>query len=643
MLGMAIIGTLVATGLAVSADQRVGEASTVVEFGHVGPVDVAAWGQEVLSPTTMVSLSNELPMTFGFRADRHALEEHAIAVSDPTSPEYGNYETVARNGALYNGSDAELVVFSDWMTAHNVSFHIDPTRTYATAMVPISVLQLMMGATYGAYSMASAPPNYVVLTPTTAITTLLSPLDGVIDRVAGATVIWDTSSNSLLPLSTPPEPAIAYAPMTAPLVQPAFGGTPSRTGTPTDACAAADAVAPFGFPMGLSPAQVRAAYGVDHLWDEGFRGKGARIAVVDFATYLESDITEWRNCFGLAGTPVTNHLIGNPVFDPGSSDETTLDIQTVISLAPEADRIDWFGVEPTAGTVMGQYLQMFNAPLDAALTGGVAPDVITASFGNCEVNLDENDPAFAVELSLFDQMMATATASGIGAFVSTGDTGSTGCFPNGPGTPDDTISANFPSVSRWVTAVGGTSLTLSQDNHIVTSGVWNDRYFHVNPLPQDAIIGSGGGGLSTFELRQQWQPRIGSGTYRPVPDISAFADEFPGYFLYYQGVWLPVGGTSASAPLTAAAFALQSSARAAHGKPRLGLVTPLLYELAANGGADAQKVILDITLGNNDAHMVGVYPATDGYDLASGLGSVRHDELFDLLNPKDPLTPKFTG
>ncbi|CAB4617512.1 MAG: hypothetical protein F2597_02390 [Actinobacteria bacterium] len=120
----------------------------------------------------------------------------------------------------------------------------------------------------------------------------------------------------------------------------------------------------------------------------------------------------------------------------------------------------------------------------------------------------------------------------------------------------------------------------------------------------------------------------------------------PGYFLFYQGAWGAVGGTSASAPFTATAFALQSTARVAHGGSRLGFVAPLLYQIAENGGADAERAILDITLGNNDAHEVGVYRATVGYDMASGLGTVRHDGLYDILNPirpEEPVEPKFTG
>ena len=79
---------------------------------------------------------------------------------------------------------------------------------------------------------------------------------------------------------------------------------------------------------------------------------------------------------------------------------------------------------------------------------------------------------------------------------------------------------------------------------------------------------------------------------------------------------------------------------------RLGFVAPLLYQIAEKGGADAERAILDITLGNNDAGGAGVYPATVGFDMASGLGTVKHDGLYDILNPirpDEPLEPKFTG
>jgi hypothetical protein len=97
--------------------------------------------------------------------------------------------------------------------------------------------------------------------------------------------------------------------------------------------------------------------------------------------------------------------------------------------------------------------------------------------------------------------------------------------------------------------------------------------------------------------------------------------------------------------LLATSFALQSSALAARGEPRLGFVAPLLYAMASNSDPATSGIIVDVVLGDNDPHGAGVYQATPGYDLASGLGWVRQDALYDYLGRRDgdPVPPAFTG
>jgi tripeptidyl-peptidase-1 len=123
--------------------------------------------------------------------------------------------------------------------------------------------------------------------------------------------------------------------------------------------------------------------------------------------------------------------------------------------------------------------------------------------------------------------------------------------------------------------------------------------------------------------------------------------------VFFNGGWMPVGGTSAASPALAAITALQSSALAAVGRPRLGFVAPLLHSLARDTNETTEGIVVDVTLGSNDVHGVGVYPATPGYDLATGIGWVRQDELFDYLqrveptppapSPEDRVIPAFTG
>jgi pseudomonalisin/xanthomonalisin len=84
------------------------------------------------------------------------------------------------------------------------------------------------------------------------------------------------------------------------------------------------------------------------------------------------------------------------------------------------------------------------------------------------------------------------------------------------------------------------------------------------------------------------------------------ADPNSGANVYISGQPTGVGGTSLSSPLTLGVWARLESA---HGNT-LGFAGPLLY--AAAGG----PAFHDIVLGDT-----GPYPATPGYDLATGNGT----------------------
>ena len=126
-----------------------------------------------------------------------------------------------------------------------------------------------------------------------------------------------------------------------------------------------------------------------------------------------------------------------------------------------------------------------------------------------------------------------------------------------------------------------------------------------------------------------------SGSYcREVPDVSANADEYTGYIIYYDGSWTGFGGTSAAAPLWAAFTALTDASSTCDGKA-IGFANPVLYAAAAaNYSAD----FFDVTSGNNDytpyGYTGGLYPAGTAYDMASGLGTPNGDNLPAALCPQ---------
>jgi kumamolisin len=173
--------------------------------------------------------------------------------------------------------------------------------------------------------------------------------------------------------------------------------------------------------------------------------------------------------------------------------------------------------------------------------------------------------------------------------------------------------------------VDGTNLTLNADNTIASSGAWNDTAY---PAPSQKTAG-GGGGSSAFVARPWWQPAqsFASSSKRMVPDISAFADESPGYpIVCSSGVKsctgsgqtiAYVGGTSAAAPLVAGMIALWNQQAHNQGLPRPGFVPPLLTSLAQSN----PQTFIDLTQGSNALFGGSCCPTRTGYDLATGWGS----------------------
>ena len=103
----------------------------------------------------------------------------------------------------------------------------------------------------------------------------------------------------------------------------------------------------------------------------------------------------------------------------------------------------------------------------------------------------------------------------------------------------------------------------------------------------------------------------------PVPDVAGNADLYTGYWVMITDRFLPVGGTSAVAPLYAALLARIGQGL---GGP-CGYINELLYVL---GKERQQQIFLDTTVGNN-----GAYYAQVGWDACTGFGSINGTALME--------------
>ena len=144
------------------------------------------------------------------------------------------------------------------------------------------------------------------------------------------------------------------------------------------------------------------------------------------------------------------------------------------------------------------------------------------------------------------------------------------------------------SSPRW--AAPGSSLDSA--NRRTREVAWNDLRW----TPADSGGGAGGGGYAAYSARPPYQRGLGfGGTRRALPDVAAHASTFPAWPVNIEENWVADGGTSASTPLIASAFAVLSARERAAGRPPLGPVNGLLYALHAG----APATLFDVTSGAN--------------------------------------------
>jgi kumamolisin len=118
------------------------------------------------------------------------------------------------------------------------------------------------------------------------------------------------------------------------------------------------------------------------------------------------------------------------------------------------------------------------------------------------------------------------------------------------------------------------------------------------------------------------QPRYNPRGLRQIPDVAGPSDPFSGWLTCVTPPGassprcVPIGGTSAATPFWAASMVLVQEYAAKHGAGSLAqcFAAPILYDLAAT--KQPVPPFHQVTLGNN-----GYYPATPGWNFATGLGS----------------------
>jgi hypothetical protein len=337
----------------------------------------------------------------------------------------------------------------------------------------------------------------------------------------------------------------------------------------------------FVAPSGYGPAQLRTGYGLSGLASST---KPTIIAIVDAYNdaNIKNDLDVYSAQFGIPTLPNCPGAINSssaacfkktdqnggtfyPIGNSGWDLEIALDVEAAHAVCQNCSVLL---VEARSNS----FNDLLTAEDRAATLGA---NVISNSWGGGE---------FSGETS-YDSHF---NKPGVAITFSSGDSG---------------YGVEYPAASRYVTAVGGTSLTM---NGLAYGG--------------ESAWSGAGSGCSLYEGKPVWQTDSGCAK-RTVADVSADADPNTGAAVYdsvrYQGVsgWFQVGGTSLASPIIAATYALSGNTAGAANSLPYGLGNPTNLH--------------DVTSGTNGL-CGGSYLCTAkaGFDGPTGLGTPKGTGAF---------------
>jgi subtilase family serine protease len=324
------------------------------------------------------------------------------------------------------------------------------------------------------------------------------------------------------------------------------------------------AIAPQAAPAGLGPADLQSAYKLP----PGSAGAGQTVAIIDAFDdpKAEADLAVYRSQFGLPPCTTANGCFRKvnqngaasplPRSDTGWAGEIALDIDMVSAVCPSCKILL---VESN-----GPDNSLFTAIDTAARLGA---KYISNSWGGGE----------SANQDTFDQQHLNKP--GVAITASSGDDG---------------FGVIHPASSRFVTAVGGTSLRRASNTRGWSETAWSGA----------------GSGCSARIPKPPWQHDTGCAR-KTVADVSAVADPATGvavFLTFGGGGWTVFGGTSASAPIIASVYALAGTPAAA--------TNPASYPYAHTGN------LFDVTSGRNGSCSPAyLCTAGAGFDGPTGLGT----------------------
>ena len=399
----------------------------------------------------------------------------------------------------------------------------------------------------------------------------------------------------------------------------------------------------------ISPASLRALYNVSsHVHPASSLSSQTVVEFQNDDCFNKADLDQFLNDSGLPAVNISkSNILGDAGCDmstPYPDIEATLDIQYQLGVNPLA--VEYY---VSVSDWLYQYANtLYNStspPLVNSMSYGWAekdqcdPMVFPECYigGDAEVYAKRTNAEF-MKLSL----------RGITLLASSGDAGAPGRTNEGCDISSP-LNPVFPTSSPYVLSVGGSIvmnpvlLNVSSSSHLCTANKCIGGGSELN-CNLDRCGWTSGGGFSDFFNRPWWQENasnhyLNSGVQMPpekyfnklgrvYPDVTLVAHN---YLIMNGGQYMAVDGTSASSPSVSGLIAILNALRLSQNKSSLGLVAPLLYNIAEN----CQECFKDVVLGsNNSTEMADCeygYTATKGFDAVYGLGLPNFDKIYNYV------------
>ena len=587
------------------------------------------------------------------------LQTYLQSVQDSNSPRYRKFLSPEEFGQRFGVADADLQATQAWLTREGFSVsRVSKSRMAIEFAGTVGQVQTAFHTSIHRYVIGgnefwanvTDPQIPSALSPVVAGLASLNSFKPKAQYIRGPSGVYDAKTHTITPTYTIGDSTDGYYIFLGP----------------------ADAATIYDTPTALNP----------NLSGTAYDGTGVTIGIAGDSNIDVTQNANYRATFSLAAKATTVVVDGNDPGKNGDAVEAYLDTQVSGGIAPNANVI----LYTAANTELESGLFLAIA---RALDDNQA-DILNVSFSGCEAAQGTAGNQYILDLweQAAAQGISVTVSSGDSGSAGcdnpdTEDLASQGLAVNGlgstpynisvGGTDFDALYSNFPaSFSNYV------DLTNTLPSHrsalkYIPEEPWNNSTIPNTSILDNAPISvashgasddnivAAGGGLSTLYSAPNWQGGFGVATARSMPDVSFLAGNG-----FYGALWgictdlevdssgkpvtdcaagasgssfnlTGVGGTSASSPAFAGMLALVEQETGA----RLGQANYALYQLART---NYSSVFHDVVTGDNSvecmsgtpnceaatevgAYYLSGYNAGNGYDEASGLGSVDAAEM----------------